>query len=104
MVGQALPEPNRNAPTGASTLVNPTPRTWRLNVRAASVLAAVVVVVVLAIVVVPLIRGGAGRSALLAQAKQMVEKGRPDLALNYVNGHLEAHPEDVEGLDLKSKL
>ena len=93
-----------STPPSARKASSPQPkRAWRLNRRAAAVLAALLVLSVAALTLVLILRP-AGGQALLAQARRQVEASRPDLALSYLNEAIRRDPRNVAALNLKTEL
>jgi tetratricopeptide (TPR) repeat protein len=85
--------------------VSPPARKWRLNRRAALILAAVVLVGVPGFLLTRALQAQHGRKALLRQAQQLVrDKKQPELAQTYLNSYLDLAPEDAEAWDLKFQL
>jgi tetratricopeptide (TPR) repeat protein len=78
-------------------------RSRRLNTRAAVILAGVLAVAVGGFFILKAIKDRSG-SPLLVQAKALLEKNQPALALGFLNTYLERSPDDLEALDLKGKI
>lgn len=86
---------------GAQSLVKPSNRSWRLNVRAVVLLAACVLIALAVPFVLSALRGNA---TLLDQARALAKADKPDLALRYVNQYLDQSPDDPRALNLKAGL
>lgn len=88
----------------------PPRRRRRLNLRAAAVLAALVLIGVPAFFLAAYLRERQRGSALLAEARELLDREppEPNLALSYLDRFLEVSPrtapEHLEALDLKGKL
>ena len=81
------------------------PRAWRVNLRAAIVLAAAAIVLVVAVVAVQVAQARRGRPALLIQARTLAASKKDDpLALSYLKEYLASNPRDIEALDLRSEV
>ena len=63
-----------------------------------------VVVVVPGFVVVKMISNQIGAKAFLREARTQVAKGKPSLAVSYLNRYLELSPDDVDAMEMKSKI
>lgn len=81
--------------------MKPPTRSWRLNTRAAVLLAAGVLI---ALIVPFTLAAFRGNTTLLDQAQALAKADKPDLALRYVNQYLNQRPDDPRGLDLKAEL
>lgn len=79
-------------------------KTVRLNLRALVVVVVLVVLVVPGFFALKAYQARSGQQAYLGQAKKYLEEKNADLALKYVNRYLELAPDDLEALDLKSRI
>jgi tetratricopeptide (TPR) repeat protein len=76
----------------------------RVNTTAALALGLFVLVAVPGFVFIRSYQNQHKRSALLAEAKQLLDNKKPNDALLYLNRYLELNPNDPEALTIKSKL
>src|SRR5262245_32467828 len=90
--------------SGSFRAVSQTTRRWRLNPRAAIITGVALLILIPGFFGAQWYNNHYGRSALLNQAKGLVEQKKPDLALRYLNEYLDRNPEDADALDLKARL
>ncbi|MHC5544146.1 hypothetical protein ACYOEI_38455, partial [Singulisphaera rosea] len=76
----------------------------RLNRRAWIILGAGLLITVASIVVLKSSRGRQNNALFLREAEQRLEQKQPNLALQFLNRYLALVPDDIDALDLKSKI
>lgn len=79
-------------------------RSRRLNVRALTVLGLLLVCALPGVVGLKYLQEQRGQRAFLREARALLAKKQPALALSYVNKFLQSNPRDVEALTLKGDL
>jgi tetratricopeptide (TPR) repeat protein len=80
------------------------PRSRRLDVRNLLLLILLVLTLSASFLVLKMYRQRQGRSTLLDEARQRIQRKQTHLALGYVSRYLELNPDDVDALDLKAGL
>ncbi|MFO0951433.1 MAG: tetratricopeptide repeat protein [Isosphaeraceae bacterium] len=79
-------------------------RSRRLNFRALAIIGVVLVAALPGAIGLKVLQERRGRSAYLQEAKSLLAKKQPALALSYLNRYLVMNPRDREALELKGNL
>lgn len=87
-----------------STIDPPKQRSRRLNLRALAVVLIAVVVLVPGFLGVKMLTDQHGAKAFLREARTQLARGKTALAVSYLNRYLELVPDDLDALELKSKV
>ncbi len=87
-----------------STIDPPRQRSRRLNLRALIIIVVGIVVLVPGFLGIKMLTDQHGAKAFLREAKTQIAQGKTPLAVSYLNRYLELVPDDLEALELKSKV
>lgn len=110
MSKQGKSKPNDERAADAATLTSGAvrrssrTRKRRLNLRALLVLGVLIVVAAPGIMAIKILRDQHGAKAFLAEGKKQLEEGKHARAIAYLNRYLEVVPDDLDAMELKSKV